>query len=146
MYLNRDTTTQKENDMNMPKAVCTLLTKNVNGTIQILAVSRRNDVNVFGLPGGKVDPNESLIAAAKRELFEETGLKAIEIELAYTCVCKGEVDYETTTYIVKDYTGVATTKPNEGVVRWVEPIVLIEGPFGEYNKKLFNATKIQWQP
>lgn len=31
--------------------------------------------NICGLPAGKIDPGESVIEAAKRELEEETGLK-----------------------------------------------------------------------
>lgn len=34
----------------------------------------------FSCPGGKVDKGESLLAAAKRELLEETGCEALSIE------------------------------------------------------------------
>ena len=41
---------------------------------QILAVSRKDDPNDFGLPGGKLDPGETFTAGAIREVREETGL------------------------------------------------------------------------
>lgn len=34
----------------------------------------------WGLPGGHIEPGESMIAGAKRELLEETGLTADELE------------------------------------------------------------------
>ncbi|MFC5908814.1 NUDIX hydrolase [Streptacidiphilus monticola] len=45
---------------------------------RIAMVRQRSEVHgeLFTLPGGRVEPDESPIAAARRELAEETGLRA----------------------------------------------------------------------
>jgi 8-oxo-dGTP pyrophosphatase MutT (NUDIX family) len=46
----------------------------VRGPQEAILLERRHDCGWWGLPGGKVEPGESLIDAAVREVFEETGL------------------------------------------------------------------------
>lgn len=43
---------------------------------RVLLVQRRNppDAGLWGFPGGHVEPGETALAAAVRELFEETGV------------------------------------------------------------------------
>jgi 8-oxo-dGTP diphosphatase len=59
--------------------------------VYILLIKRQNDpyYNFWALPGGFVDKNEALLDCAKRELFEETGLKNLELEQFYTFGDKG---------------------------------------------------------
>lgn len=113
----------------MKQAVVALIFNEVNG---ILAVSRKDDPNAFGLPGGKVDPGETLPEAIVREVEEETGL----IVTQFCEIFKIKVDdqFEGTTYLCKVAGEINTTE--SGKVKWVGWPELINGPFGEYNQKL----------
>ncbi|OQW30827.1 MAG: hypothetical protein A4E19_08745 [Nitrospira sp. SG-bin1] len=46
----------------------------VRGPGETLLLEKRRDCGWWGLPGGKVEPGESLVDAAVREVLEETGL------------------------------------------------------------------------
>ena len=46
-----------------------------------ILLEERSDDGYFDFPGGSIDPQESAEEAAARELFEETGLIADELEL-----------------------------------------------------------------
>jgi len=119
------------------QAVCVFIR---NGEGKVLAVSRRNDPNNWGLPGGKVDPGETLEAAAVREAFEETGLVIAGLKAVFTAdVGDG---YACTTFTA---TVVAQARESlrggdgeTGLVDWVSEIDLLEGSFGDYNSSLID--------
>lgn len=108
-----------------PLAACVLILSNDG---KILAVSRKHDPSDFGLPGGKVDPGETPLQAAGRELEEETGLKAISLNPVYTRDDEGS---KCTTFAGKVEGEIDTDEA--GVIRWVDPEVLLQGSFGDYN-------------
>lgn len=99
---------------------------------RVLAVSRKDNPNDFGLPGGKLEDGESEVEGANRELEEETGLQAFSLQRVFAdyfddgfCTC----------FIAKVFGEISTKE--SGVVKWVEPVELIKGSFGSYNEKLF---------
>lgn len=107
----------------------------------VLAVSRKNNPNDFGLPGGKIDPGETPEDALFREVFEETGLGVGEFRVAFEDQdrVEGGEPRPCRTYLVVSWDGDLKTK-EAGVVKWVEPSVITDPTtsFHEYNTRLFN--------
>lgn len=112
----------------MKQAVCILIEK--DGLF--LGVSRKENHNDFGLPGGKVDENETLEEAIIRELKEETGLDVKDLVPVLSEFCN--------TFNVTTFTGVVDGEifSNENaIVKWVTKEDLMSGSFNKYNTKLF---------
>ncbi len=130
----------------MKKAVCVIL-KNSEG--KILAVSRKDNHNLFGLVGGKVDEEDSsLEEAIIRETKEETNLDIFNLTLVDTrdYGISEETLYEQNCFI-GEWKGTLLSqeelneKGETGIVKWVEQEVLENGFFGEYNKIVFEKIK-----
>jgi 8-oxo-dGTP pyrophosphatase MutT (NUDIX family) len=117
-------------------AACVLITH--NGLV--LSVSRRDDHTKFGLPGGKVDPGETSIEAAVRELYEETSIKVSPEDLTLIYAEEDSAFFYCECFVVKYLPSFEPKNmPNEGVVAWKEWEDLFNGPFGSYNKRLFDV-------
>ena len=120
-------------------SACVLIQDPYTGLI--LGVSRKDNPDDFGLPGGKCDPGEDYLTTALRELREETGvlLKKAPV-LCFTAICVGGKDgkdYLTKTFrtsVSAEYIKIQTTE--KGVVQWITPAKLLEGSFADYHRAM----------
>jgi len=132
------------------QAVCCLL---MNEKGEVLAISRMKsknepDLEQWGLPGGKVENNESLDVALVREMYEETGYVIAAPQSVYTGFVPGETNFICTTFIghiVAQAPDAPRSIPYEGEVAWVHPSVVATGPFADYNQALFQHLNIRWK-
>lgn len=134
----------------MKKATGILLVRKADG--KVLTASRRNDFDRIGIPGGKVDPGETVKQAFFREIREETGIELSEndVELVFVSPCEGDITYEMYTYLcyAEDISPRADfTEPfeeEEGIqIRWAtwDELMDEKSPFAKYNTALHEAVK-----
>jgi ADP-ribose pyrophosphatase YjhB (NUDIX family) len=119
----------------IPKAAGILL---INGHGEILVFARAKDgFRGYGVPGGKPNPGESLLNAAKRECLEETGIRVYNVyNQPYTAI-DDSGGHEFSTFYAGPYEGkIQNTRPYEGTAKWGTADELINGPFGKYNSDM----------
>lgn len=117
----------------------------------ILSVSRRYDKNIFGLPGGKFNPeppdnDKDTRDTAIRETEEETSVKVHEATFIYERVELGggpnPVDYYSRCYYATSWEGTPQNS-EEGEVKWLtaEELTSTKAAFGDYNRKTLDVFK-----
>jgi mutator protein MutT len=110
----------------------------------VLGVSRKTNLNDFGLPGGKIDPGETPEQAIIRELKEETGITATKIRQVYEDLDRVEDGQPRPcrTYLVESWEG-EPYAVEKARVEWLKPYILFcwTNSFNRYNIDLFQHLK-----
>jgi len=86
---------------------------------KIKAGSELQGQGTWTMPGGKVEFMEKLVDAAKRELEEETNLKATKLN--FLCISDDMTEnahYVTVGFIAEDYTGEVKAMEPETILEW----------------------------
>lgn len=121
----------------------------INDEGLILAISRRKNKEIFGLPGGKFDPEDGDVSTkdtAIRETREETSVVITDCDLVYKRVEPADspdgMDFYSHTYYVKSWSGIPQNS-EEGEVKWLSATELVgtKAAFGKYNKDMLTVFK-----
>ena len=112
---------------------------------KLLVISRKDNPNDFGLPGGKVDEDDETVSmAAARELKEETGIDIPWYDMMH--VWTGTEKYQGNAIecyffmVMRDDGQVPTQQPGEGQLKWASSWhTVMAGSFGGYYRELLHA-------
>lgn len=99
---------------------------------KILSVTRK-DTGQHSAPGGKVEPEETIVEAMQRETYEETGVRVNGWRLVHEGIhISGR---RVSAYVVEHdwYSGEPVAREPGTSVAWVDPIEIANGFGSEYH-------------
>ena len=102
---------------------------------QVLGVSRIDNHDDWGLPGGTVEAGESPEQAGIRETKEETDVDVLALVKLEAISYRGRTVHA---YVATQIAGEPRAS-DEGAVAWVTWEQLGRGTYGDYNRRLFAA-------
>lgn len=108
---------------------------------KILAVSRKEDPDSWGFPGGKSEDNESPISTAAREFLEEVGVPVFNLRKIHE---GNHFDFYVTLYSGEIGSYIKTHINADGcTVDWVDPSALKKGAFAKYNSDILDLLELK---
>lgn len=122
-------------------SVCVVIRNNEG---KVLAVTRKDDHNDWGFPGGKIDPEDATPEdAIRREVKEETGLELANLTFKFIRDCIHKGTNKPAAVFTADAVGeINFDEPH--LVDWVDPRVVTEGTFGTFNISTFGKLNIAY--
>lgn len=97
-----------------------------NGKILLTEQQQPGKQSFIGATGGRVDPGEDILAAAKRELLEESGYEAAEFILWEAQHPTSKIDWVVYTFIAKGLKKVADISLDGGEKITLKPVTFDE--------------------
>jgi 8-oxo-dGTP pyrophosphatase MutT (NUDIX family) len=112
-----------------------------DGVGRLLAIVHGGRSDRIGLPGGGTERGETPKDAARRELWEETGIRAGRLKLL---VVVEEPGHKTFYFTAGDTSG-TICESHEGPVVWATAHDLVHGKHGRHYQKLIKAAGKRWK-
>ncbi len=108
----------------------------------VLGVCRRDTIDAWGLPGGKLDGNETVQECGARELYEETRLVSHPTRDLKQVFVRDDPKGPVVTVLASHWHG-EPSQGDAGPVGWITWAILKQGPFGYYNTTLQRAMELR---
>lgn len=124
---------------NLAKAACLVL---VHPTDNTIAVCSRRNSTVYGLPGGKMDPGETMAQTAARETGEEIGVwtDPARLESLFADAIPGDRDFWVETFVTVSPTDDIKQMEADITVKWTTwDAFLQNNAFKAYNDDVYAA-------
>ncbi|NTW46336.1 MAG: NUDIX hydrolase [Candidatus Moranbacteria bacterium] len=93
-----------------------------DGSILLTRQEKPGKEPFLGGAGGRVERDEDVLAAARRELLEETGYEASEFVLVDARQPTSKIDWAVFTFVAKGLRKVSTSNPDAGERIELEPV------------------------